>query len=77
MGAAQIREELDQYIKQGDTKLIKMLHAIAKEYSSDDSELSEEQEEELDRRLEKYESGQMNFSSWDSVKERIRAKNAS
>jgi len=55
-----------------------MLHAVAKEYASEDYELSEEQQEELDKRLEKYEAGQMNFSSWGTVKDRIRdnTKNA-
>lgn len=72
MGAAQIKEELYHFIESGDTKLINMLYAVAKEYSNDDNELSDIQKEELDRRLEKYESGQMTFSSWDTVKESIR-----
>lgn len=74
MGAAQLKEELYQYIESGDTKLIKMLYAIAKEYSSDDYELSEAHKTELDSRLEKYEAGEMHFSSWDTVKERIRKR---
>ncbi|PTB96010.1 addiction module component [Marivirga lumbricoides] len=35
-------------------------------------ELSEEQQKELDSRLEKYENGEMKFSSWETVKDRIR-----
>ncbi len=35
-------------------------------------ELSAEQKKELDSRLEKYEKGEMKFSSWETVKERIR-----
>jgi len=35
-------------------------------------DISSEQFQELDRRLDKYESGDMTFSSWDTVKERIR-----
>ncbi len=72
MGAAQIKEELYHFIESGDPKLIKMLYAVAKEYSSEDDELSDAQKEELEIRLGKYESGQMNFSSWDTVKDRIR-----
>ena len=74
MGAAQIKEELYQFIESGDPKLIKMLYAVAKEYSSDDYELSDAYKVELDRRLEKYEADEMNFSSWDSVKDRIRKR---
>lgn len=74
MGAAQIKEELYHYIEEGDERLLKMLHAIAKEYSSDEVELSEAHLQELDRRLEKYEAGQMNFSSWETTKERIRSR---
>lgn len=78
MGATQIREELYHFIEEGDNKLLKMLYAVAKEYASEDYELSEEQQGELDKRLEKYEAGQMNFSSWDTVKNRVRnnTKNA-
>jgi hypothetical protein len=32
MGAAQIKKELDLYIKEGNEKLLKLLHAVAKEY---------------------------------------------
>lgn len=35
MGAAQIKEELYQFIESGDPKLIKMLYAVAKEYSNE------------------------------------------
>ncbi len=35
-------------------------------------ELSAEQKKELDSRLEKYENGEMKFSSWETVKDRIR-----
>ena len=74
MGAAQIKEELYHFIETGDEKLIKMLYAVAKEYASDDDELHELQRQELEKRLEKYESGQMNFSSWDDVKDRVRSR---
>jgi len=74
MGAVQIKEELYLLIEEGDAKLLKMLYAVAKEYSSEDYELSGAQQKELDRRLEKYEAGQMNFSSWDRVKDRIRTR---
>lgn len=34
--------------------------------------LNENQKEELDTRLDKYESGEMEFSSWDTVKQRVK-----
>lgn len=74
MGAKQIKEELYHFIESGDTKLIKMLHAVAKEYSSEEYELTEPQQKELERRMSKYEAGDMVFSSWDTVKDRIRSK---
>ena len=43
-----------------------------KEQQSNAYELSEEHKKELDRRLKKYEKGEMKFSSWESVKERVR-----
>ena len=36
MGAVQIKDELYQYIKEADVRLLKMLHAVAKEYTQDD-----------------------------------------
>lgn len=36
MGAAQIREELYQYIEEADARLLKMLYAVAKEYTHDE-----------------------------------------
>jgi hypothetical protein len=36
MGAAQIKEELYHFIEEGDQRLIKMLYAVAKEYTGED-----------------------------------------
>ena len=36
MSTTQIREELKDYIKLGDSRLLKILHSVAKEYSSED-----------------------------------------
>jgi hypothetical protein len=40
MGAAQIKEELYQFIEEGDTRLINMLYAVAREYTQEDYTLS-------------------------------------
>ncbi len=36
MGAVQIREELYHFIEEADTRLLKMLYAVAKEYNQED-----------------------------------------
>ncbi|MBA4300736.1 putative addiction module component, TIGR02574 family [Algoriphagus alkaliphilus] len=59
-----------------DEAILKKIHSIKK---ANDQEigLTSEQLEELDRRLDKYERGEMNFSTWENVKARVksRAKN--
>ncbi len=59
-----------------DKSTLKKLQGL-KETQKDVFELGAEQEKELDHRLEKYENGEMKFSSWDAVKDRVRnrAKN--
>jgi putative addiction module component (TIGR02574 family) len=54
-----------------DKSVLKKLQGL-KEQQESAYELSAEQMEELDGRLEKYENGKMKFSSWDSVKDSIR-----
>ena len=40
MGAAQIKEELYHLIEEGDTRLINMLYAVAREYIQEDYTLA-------------------------------------
>lgn len=54
-----------------DKSTLKKLQGL-KEQQESSFDLSAEQKKELDSRLEKYENGEMKFSSWDSVKDRIR-----
>jgi putative addiction module component (TIGR02574 family) len=54
-----------------DTSVLKQLQGL-KEQQESSHELSSEQKKEMDSRVEKYENGEMKFSSWDSVKNRIR-----
>ena len=59
-----------------DKSILNKLQGI-KEAQEDVFELSTEQKKELDHRLDKHQKGEMNFSSWDKVKDSIRnrAKN--
>lgn len=54
-----------------DKSVLKKLQGL-KEQQESSFELNAEQKEELDSRLEKYESGEMKFSPWNTVKDRVR-----
>lgn len=54
-----------------DKSVLKKLQGLKEEHESS-IDLSADQQEELDDRLEKYENGEMKFSPWDTVKERVR-----
>jgi hypothetical protein len=47
MEVANIRQKLHQYVDKGDEKLLKLLYAIAKEYTEDDDFEYEFSEEEI------------------------------
>jgi putative addiction module component (TIGR02574 family) len=77
MDVAALKLDLIQWLAQiQDESLLKKIQLI-RDSKEEILELSEEQLLELDQRLEKYERGEMNFSSWEKVKERVknRAKN--
>lgn len=54
-----------------DKAVLQQLQGL-KEQQESSFELNTEQKEELDGRLEKYENGEMKFSTWDTVKNRVR-----
>lgn len=54
-----------------DKSVLKKLQGL-KEQQESSFELSAEQKQELEGRLEKYENGEMEFSPWDTVKDRVR-----
>ncbi|QCK14482.1 addiction module protein [Mangrovivirga cuniculi] len=56
-----------------DKSILEKLQVI-KEQQEGTSNLTPAQKKELDDRLKKYESGNMNFSSWNTVKDRIRKR---
>ncbi|WP_245949346.1 addiction module protein [Echinicola strongylocentroti] len=56
-----------------DKSVLKKLQGL-KEQQESSFELSAEQKKELDSRLEKYENGEMRFSSWETVKDRVRKR---
>lgn len=68
-----IREKLQEYINNGDDRLLKLMYAVAKEYTEieEDYELSAEQIAELDIRREKRISGESKGYSWIDAKKII------
>ena len=56
-----------------DKSILEKLKGL-KEQQEKSFELTKEQQEELDSRLKRYEDGEMKFSSWDSVKDRVRKR---
>lgn len=56
-----------------DQKIIAQIQELKQQQESL-PELSDAQKLELKERLEKYERGEMKFSSWDEVKQRIQKK---
>lgn len=78
MDATRVRQKIHEYVDNADERFLTLVNGMIEADLSQDYELSEEQQQELDKRLEKYEAGKMNFSSWDTVKNRIRnnTKNA-
>ena len=53
-----------------DQSVLKKLQMLKEQ--QENAELNAEQVKELDSRLEKYEKGETDFSSWDAVKDRVR-----
>ena len=68
-----IKEKLQEYINLGDDKLLKLMYAVAKEYTEigDEYELTEEQIAEIDRRREKFMNGESKGYTWDEAKKII------
>ena len=72
MDVQSIKIDLIQWLTElQDKSVLKKLQGL-KEQQESSFELSAEQQRELDGRLEKYESGEMEFSPWDTVKDRVR-----
>jgi putative addiction module component (TIGR02574 family) len=68
-----VKIDLIQWLTQvQDKTILEKLQNLKKEQGT--LELSLEQQQELDERLANYESGNMKFSSWDTVKDRIRKR---
>lgn len=71
MEVENIRQKLHRYVDKGDEKLLKLLYAIAKEYTGDDDfeyEFSEEEIKPFEERRTKRLSGESKTYSWKNAK---------
>lgn len=77
MRAADIREKLQDYINNGDEKLLKLMYVMAKEYNNDDDfeyEFSEKEIEIFEERRLKRLNGDSKTFNWEEAKEMITGK---
>jgi len=78
MEPANIRQRLHQFIDKGDDKLLKLMYAVAKEYTGEDDfeyEFSDEEIKILEDRRAKRLSGESKTYSWQEAKDFITGKN--
>ncbi len=77
MEVTNIRQKLHQYVDKGDEKLLKLLYAIAKEYTDDDDfeyEFTDEEIKLFEERRAKRLSGESKTYSWEDAKAIITGK---
>ena len=73
----ELRDSVKKYIDLADEDVLKIVYSILEDDVESEKAgytLTAEQEAELDRRMRKYERGEMKFSSWEEVKARILSK---
>jgi len=74
MTTLDLRNTATEYINNADTRLLKMIKALAESYQSDEQELtlSEEQYKMIDQRREAHLKGESKSFTWDEVKQNAR-----
>lgn len=78
MQPANIRQKLHQYVDNGDDKLLKLMYAVAKEYTGEDDfeyEFSDDEIKFLEDRRAKRLSGESKTYTWEEAKNIITGKN--
>ena len=77
METLNLRNTVKEYVNTADTRLLKMIKALAESYQNDDEEpsLSEEQYNTIERRRKSHLKGESKSLTWEEVKEN--ARNAS
>jgi len=70
MGAAQIREELHQFINHADERILNLMYGMMKA-DSEKSILTAEQQEDLDKRIASHKKGESKSYSWSEARAQI------
>ncbi|MFC3415768.1 addiction module protein [Algoriphagus hitonicola] len=66
-----LKEKLHQAVDSADSQLLEILFSIVSEFNESNCELKPQQQAELKRRLELFDSGKMKFATWDEMISRI------
>lgn len=72
-----LKQELQEYINNGDERLLKMLHAVAREYNDEgdgEYELNAEELSVIEEESEAYWKGKSKAYDWEAVKQMITGK---
>jgi predicted GIY-YIG superfamily endonuclease len=69
MGAAQIREELHQFINQADDRVLNLLYGMMK--ADNGGLLTQEQQDDLDKRIARHKSGESQSYTWSEARTKI------
>jgi len=67
-----LRKMVFEYIHSADDKLLLLIQELAESYQKQEEvELSQAQKDELDKRLERYKTGETQFYTWEETKSKI------
>jgi hypothetical protein len=72
MGAAQIREELHDLINQADDRLLNLIYGMMK--ADRDTQLTDEQLEDLDKRIARHKKDESVSYTWPEAKKLIQKR---
>ncbi|PKP25856.1 MAG: hypothetical protein CVU03_05855 [Bacteroidetes bacterium HGW-Bacteroidetes-2] len=67
-----LRKKVFEYIHSADDNLLHLIQELAESYQKQEEvELSQAQKDELDKRLERYKTGETQFYTWEVTKDKI------
>jgi len=69
MGSAQMREELHQFINHADERVLNLIYGMMK--ADNGGLLTTEQQEDLDKRIERHRNGESKSYSWSEARAQI------
>ncbi len=72
MGAAQIREELHQFINHADERVLNLIYGMMKP-DIEPGILTTEQQEDLDKRISSHKKGESKSHSWSGARAQIKS----